>query len=133
MDSLVIQIVAEPRDDEAEVHRFATSLARDLLATTDIRRVDDLPAEFSPGTKGLGSVVGALAVDIGHLETLASVLRRVREWMRGSRRSCQVTINGNSLVIEYPTADQQERIIAAWLAEVTEAHQSEADKDASGS
>ena len=68
------------------------------------------------GGKGLGTVIGWLAVQVGTLESLRSVIAAVVGWATRTGHTVQVNYGGDQLVVKGVTSAQQERIIDSFLA-----------------
>jgi hypothetical protein len=94
----------------------AAGVLRDELLALDVDAVEPLTGEAAPGAKGAGVVLGALLVRLGGAVPLRAVVDALLRWARGSGRTVEVTLDGDTLRLGNASAEQQERIIDAWLA-----------------
>ncbi|MEO3812117.1 hypothetical protein ABGB17_24235 [Sphaerisporangium sp. B11E5] len=103
--------------DPEELAELTGDLRGELLDLDDVLSAGPPPPEDVPGTaKGLGAVVGWLVVQLGTLEGLRAVVDAVRSWVSRSGRTVEISIDGDTLKLTAVTAEQQQRIIDAWLA-----------------
>jgi hypothetical protein len=94
-----------------------TDLLRAELVELDVAEV--VPVGTSPApedAKGISALVGMLALRLGSAEALRAVLAAVRSWAQRSQREVEVSYGGEVLKVTGATAEQQDRIIDAWLA-----------------
>jgi len=61
-------------------------------------------------------LAGWLAAQFGTLDGLRAVVAAVRGWASRSGRTVEVSIGGDVLKVTAATSQQQDEIIAAWLA-----------------
>jgi hypothetical protein len=112
---VVVQVCPGPGDDAGELAELAALLRGELLGL-DVSAVDWLPDEaVPPGAKGVASVAGWLAVQLGP-EALRAVLAKVADWVTRNDRVVEVSYGGDTLKLGRATREQQERIIDGWLA-----------------
>jgi Effector Associated Constant Component 1 len=115
-DEQLLVVVSPGEDDDEGVLVDLTAMLRQELLTLDVDDVRPPDAGSAPeGAKGLGDVIGVLAVQLGSLEGLRVLVDLVRGWAGRSRREVEVTIGGDSLKLSGASSEQQERIIDAWL------------------
>ncbi len=111
-----MQVLPVADSDEEELADLAGRLSAELLGV-DAASVAPLTAEAAPaGAKGLGTLVGWLAVRLGTLNGLRAVMATVRGWASRTGRTVEVSIGGDVLKVTAVTTQQQEKIIEAWLA-----------------
>jgi hypothetical protein len=72
----------------------------------------DVPA----GAKGLAEVMGWLAVKVGAVGHLRSVVTAARDWSARTSRTVEITYGTDVLKVTGVTSAQQERLIDDWLA-----------------
>jgi Effector Associated Constant Component 1 len=103
-------------DDAGELAEL-TGWLREELLHLDVAAVEPVPGvEVLPGEKGVASVFGCLAVQLGP-ESLRTVLVKVADWATRNNRGVEVTVGNDTLKLTQATREQQERIIDAWLAQ----------------
>lgn len=110
--------VALPDDADAEELDAAARALRDELLELDVDAVDRVSAGPAPeGARAVeASVLAAMAVQLGQA-TLGAVLGTVRAWVgRGADRSVKLTVDGDTIELSHVSSDQQEELIAAFLA-----------------
>jgi len=112
---LVLQVYPAPEDDAGELTELAGRLRAELLYL-DVQAADQLSGEALPsGAKGVATVAGWLAVQLGP-EALRAVLAKVADWVTRNDRVVEVSYGGDTLKLGRATREQQEKIIDAWLA-----------------
>jgi len=97
-------------DDEA-LRRLRVELLELDIADAGLVPEDEIP----PGAKSLSAIAGGLGVKLA-VDALAAVVRRMWDWATRNGRTVEVTIDGDTLKLTGATAEQQERLVAAWLA-----------------
>lgn len=113
---LSLQVLPAIDSDAEELADLAGELRAELLST-DVGSVALLSVEAAPdGAKGAGSLGGWLAAQFGTLEGLRALMAAVRGWASRTGRSVEVSIGGDTLKLTAATVQQQEEIVAAWLA-----------------
>lgn len=114
-DELILQVLPWADSDAEELANLAEHLRAELLG---VDAVSVVPlAEAAPeGAKGLGTLVGWLAVRLGSLNELRVVVAAVRGWASRTGRTIEVSVGGDVLKVTAVTSQQQEKIIDAWLA-----------------
>jgi hypothetical protein len=113
---LTVQVQQVPDGDQEELAELTMRLREELL-DLDVTAVDPLSEEDAPeNAKGLATVVGWLVVNLGTAEGLRAVVEALSGWARRTERSVEVSYGGDVLKVTGVTADQQEKIINAWLA-----------------
>jgi hypothetical protein len=112
---LVVRVHPGPDEDAGELAKLAGLLRGELL-DLDVAAVEPLPAGAAPaGAKGVASVAGLLAVQLGP-ESLRAVLVKVADWATRNDRGVEVSYGGDTLKLTRVSREQQERIIDDWLA-----------------
>jgi len=121
--SHLVITVAEPEADDERRDELAGGLLRYLRSAdvTDARRSGSGTAV--PGTRGMdSSTVGALLVALqgtaGLLSEVSSVVALVRDWLalgKGPARTISVTYGDLSCTLGCATAEEQDRLVAAFL------------------
>ena len=115
---LELRVHADDADDAA-LDQLARQLRGQLL-DLDVDAVDALPSEEAPdGSKALDLVViGGLLVKFGP-GVAAAVVNAVRAWVnRDGHRSVTMKIGDHEITLQAATAEQQEKLVEAWLADV---------------
>jgi hypothetical protein len=105
--------------DDAALDQLARQLRGQLL-DLDVDAVDALPSEEAPDdSKALDLVViGGLLVKFGP-GVAAAVVNAVRAWVnRDGHRSVTMKIGDHEITLQAATAEQQEKLVEAWLADV---------------
>lgn len=116
VEGLTVQ-VQPTDDDDLDALLDLTSMLREELLELDVTDIRPLDAEAAPeGAKGLGTIAGWLAVQLGSGEALRTVVEVVRGWVGRSHREVEVSIGGDTLKVSGASSAEQERIIDAWLA-----------------
>jgi len=113
-ESLALQVVPTDDDDAEDVHDLSVRLRATLL-DLDVASVDPVPEVGPDGAKGLGTVLGALMVGLGAAERIARVLRTIGAWVRHTGRTVEIRADGDVLKLTNVSAEQQNRLIDAWL------------------
>jgi hypothetical protein len=112
-----IEIGAEPDADTADLEKATLQLRRELLEL-DVQDVER-PAEGSPppGARAVEvALLGTLVVTATH-ELVGAVVRVVAGWLgRRPDRSVKLEIAGDSIEVTNPSAEDQRRMIEAFLA-----------------
>jgi hypothetical protein len=100
-------------DELAELTRDLRTeiLELDVVAADPVLQ-DGVPAD----AKGAAEVLGLLSVILGTGLQLAELVSMLRGWGDRTQRTVEVSIDGDTLKLGDATADQQERIVAQWLA-----------------
>lgn len=115
---LVVQVLPAPGSDVQELEELADALRAELLEL-DIDDVEPLAEQDVPErAKGLGSLAGWLAVQLGTEGKLKRVVEALRAWAARNQREVEITIGAKTLKVKGATAEQQESLIQAWLDEV---------------
>ena len=115
---LRIDLVVADTEPE-EVDELTIRLRRELLEL-EVERVETAPSGEPPaGSRAfevlaLGGLVVTLARDAGALK---GVVRTLQSWLaRDQRRSVKLELDGDALEVTGVSSQEQERLIAAWLA-----------------
>jgi hypothetical protein len=115
-DELILQVMPAADSDAEELADLAARLQAELV-DVDAVSVVRLPAEAVPErAKGLGDLAGWLAVQFGTPDGLRAMMAAVRLWTSRTRRTVEVSIDGDPLIVTGVNSQQQEKIIDAWLA-----------------
>ena len=116
VDGLIVQVLPVADSDAEELADLAGGLRADLLGV-DAASAVPLTAEDAPeGAKGLGTVAGWLLVQFGTPDGLHAVMAAVRLWTSRTRRTVEVSIDGDLIKVTAATSQQQQQLIDAWLA-----------------
>ena len=104
-------------DEETDELLDVTDGLREELLTLDVDAVRPVEARDAPdGAKGLAAIAGWLAVQLASAEGLRAAVDALKGWATQRRREVEVTIGGDTLKLSGVSADEQERIIDAWIA-----------------
>jgi hypothetical protein len=115
-EELRVRVLPAPGGDVDELAE-CTGLLRAELMDSDVDSVDLVAGDdVPPQAKGLGGIVGWLAVRFGSAEGVRAVLGAIGGWCSRTNRSVEVSYGGDVLKMTGVTTSQQERIIDAWLA-----------------
>jgi hypothetical protein len=115
---LELRVHADDADDAA-LDQLARQLRGQLL-DLDVDAVEALPSgEGADDSKALDLVVvGGLLVRFGP-GVAAAVVNAVRAWVgRDGKRSVTMKIGEHEITLQAATAEQQEKLVEAWLADV---------------
>jgi hypothetical protein len=113
---LLLQVLPGQDSDAEELADLGGQLRAELL-DFDLDSVEPLPAaEVPPGAKGIGQVAGWLVAQFATLDGLRAVINGVRAWAARTRRTVEITMDGDTLKVGAATAQQQQEMIDAWLA-----------------
>jgi hypothetical protein len=109
--------VQQVPDGDTDALVELTGLLRAELLELDVDSVEPVEAGSGPGqAKGLAVLAGWLAVQLGSVERLRALLGAVFAWAGRTHREVEVSYGGDVLKVSGVSAEQQERIIDAWLA-----------------
>jgi hypothetical protein len=115
-ERLLVRVIRPADGDDAELAELAADLRGQLLGL-DVDAVEPLAIDEVPeGSKGLGAAIGWLTVQLGMVTKLSGLVHKVRSWTRRTGQAVEISIGGDVLKVTGPTAEQQERIIDAWLS-----------------
>jgi hypothetical protein len=115
-DELILQVLPTADSDAEELADLAAGLRAELLST-DVVAVAPLTAEAAPErAKGTGTLAGWLAAQFGTLDGLRAAVAAVRGWASRTSRTVEISIGGDMLKVTAATSQQQDEIIAVWLA-----------------
>ncbi len=115
-DALVVRVRAVQGEDDGDL-LDVTALLRQELLDLDVDEVGTVETEAAPAdAKGVATLAGWLAVQLGSVEMVRAVIEVLRGWAGRRRRDVEVTIGGDTLRLSAATASEQEQIIDAWLA-----------------
>jgi hypothetical protein len=115
---LELRVHADDADDAA-LDQLARQLRGQLL-DLDVDAVEALPSgEAADDSKALDLVVvGGLLVRFGP-GIASAVVNAVRAWVdRDGKRSVTMKIGEHEITLQAATAEQQEKLVEAWLADV---------------
>jgi hypothetical protein len=115
---LELRVHADDADD-AVLDQLARQLRGQLL-DLDVDAVEALPSgEAADDSKALDLVVvGGLLVRFGP-GIASAVVNAVRAWVgRDGKRSVTMKIGEHEITLQAATAEQQEKLVEAWLADV---------------
>jgi hypothetical protein len=113
--TLGVQRVA---DGDTEELLELTELLRGELLELDVDSVEPVSESSGPDqAKGLAVMAGWLVVQLGSIDRLRALLGAVFAWAARTDREVEVNYGGDVLKVSGVTAEQQETIINAWLAQ----------------
>jgi hypothetical protein len=116
VDELILQVLPVIDSDAEELADLAGDLRRELLSA-DVGSVALVSVDAEQdGAKGVGALDGWLAAQFTTLDGLRALVAAVRGWASRTGRSVDVSIGGDTLKLTAATAQQQQEIIATWLA-----------------
>lgn len=108
-----LSLAFDAADDDALV--LARRLRAELL-DLDVSEVEALGAGTAPaGAKAGLELSGGLAVKLAPA-VLKAVVAKIRDWARRNNCAVRVTLDGDTIYLAHPTAEQQEQVVNAWLA-----------------
>jgi Effector Associated Constant Component 1 len=115
---LSLKLTLPPDVTEEEREETLLHLQRELLET-DVRAVENDPNALPPtGAKGLAVGLDSLLITLaGSGSLLSTVVSTVGTWLT-ERRKCSATLklDGDEITITNPSAEDQRKLIAAFLA-----------------
>jgi hypothetical protein len=102
--------------ESAELDRL-TRLLRDELNALDVEGVELVTTAAPNSAKAFGLVeIGSIVISVAGRRALVAVVDAVRSWAGRSRgRTAKLTLNGDEIELTGISAEQQERLIDAWL------------------
>jgi Effector Associated Constant Component 1 len=114
---LLIDVGVRPEADAGELDEATLQLRRELLEldVEDVKRPSAGPPP--PGTRAVDAgLVGSLVVTASR-ELVGAVVRAVAGWLaRRPDRSVKLAIGDDSIEVTDPSAEEQRRLIEAFLA-----------------
>ncbi|GHG68588.1 hypothetical protein [Streptomyces griseocarneus] len=113
--ALTVQVQPAPDSDLEELADLTGRLRVELLEL-DVDAVEPARGTAPGQAKGVGALLGWLAVQLRTAEILHTLVTSLRNWARRTDRTVEVSIDGDTLKITGATSEQQEQIIRAWLA-----------------
>jgi hypothetical protein len=114
-DTLVLQVQLTSDSDDEELTE-ATQRLRTVLLDLDVDSVEPLPeTDVSEGAKGVGTLVGWLAVRFGK-EGLRTLVAGLVGWATRTGHNIEISYGGDVLKVSGVTSAQQERVINDFLA-----------------
>ncbi|MBK6012410.1 hypothetical protein [Streptomyces sp. MBT53] len=116
---VVLVVVADPEADPETAARQARRL-RAEIAELDVESVRHAPGTAAPdGAKGADPVTaGAILVALGASGGMFTVLvETVRDWLgrQSARHRVSVTIDGDTIELEHPSADERRDLIDTFV------------------
>lgn len=112
---LILQVQGAPGDDDEDLAAW-TGRLREQLLDLDVESVDPVrDPVLRPGEKGLGVLIGWLAVRLGRPEQLRPIVESAADWASRTGRSVKVSYGGDFLEVSRATRAEQERIIGHFL------------------
>lgn len=119
MLSVTLTVHPDPELDQDAEERLVRGLRAELLEL-DVESVTFRTEAAPAGAKSsdavtLGAILVALSASGGVLTTLVEVLR---DWLdrRAGRHKISVTIDGDPIVLEHATTEQQRALVEAYIA-----------------
>lgn len=104
--------------DAAEVEQATAQLRRELLAldVEDVRAPSGGPAPEGSRGAELAQAGALLVTVLGTPGVLSATVATLREWLgRRPHSTIALTVDGDTLTLTGPTAQQQEQLVRAWL------------------
>jgi len=114
--TLEVQLDVGAGDDPEELDELTASLHGQLLEL-DVEAVDRPRGDAPPGTRAADAAeLGKLMVTFGPT-VLGSVVQTIRTWLsRGRGRSVKLRLGDDAIEVTGASSEQQEQLIAAFLA-----------------
>jgi Effector Associated Constant Component 1 len=112
-----VELGLEPDSDAGELDEATLQLRRELLEldVLDVKRPSEGPAP--PGTRAVDATVLGTLVVTATQGVVGAVIQAVMGWLaRRPNRSITVGIAGDSIEVTDPSAEDQRRLIEAFLA-----------------
>lgn len=134
-DDIRVDFVTGPDVDPAEIDALTRALRAEILQVDEVDRVEQASAGPAPeGAKGLDvAAVGSLIVGITPgVQAVAKVVEVVRNWLASRMSSTpplQMTIGDRSITV-VPDKEQQDALVAAFVAAVANEQPGEVGKSA---
>lgn len=134
-DDIRVDFVTGPDVDPAEIDALTRALRAEILQVDEVDRVEQASAGPAPeGAKGLDvAAVGSLIVGITPgVQAVAKVVEVVRNWLASRMSSTpplQMTIGDRSITV-VPDKEQQDALVAAFVAAVANEQPGEVEKSA---
>lgn len=116
-DERALELTLGVADGDLEELEQLTRQLRGQLEELDVEAVESISGGPAPeGTKAAEGIVIGLLVRYGPA-ALSAVVRTVERWVsRDTRRSVTLEIDGRELTLNAATAEQQDRLVEAFLA-----------------
>ena len=118
MLNVMVTVYPDPELDQDAEERLVRGLRAELLEL-DVESVTFQTVAAPDGAKSsdaitLGAILVALSASGGVLTTLVEVLR---DWLgrRAGRHKISVTIDGDPIVLEHATTEQQRALVEAYI------------------
>jgi len=113
--ALTVQVLSDPEDDEQLIEEMTALLQEDLLEL-DVASVERVAGEPQDGTKGVvADIAGWLMVDFGSAGPEV-VVAAVAAWASRTRRSVEVSIDGDTLKLTGASRKHIDKALDEWLA-----------------
>jgi Effector Associated Constant Component 1 len=134
-EDIRVEFVSGPDVDPAELDALTRALRAEILQVDEVDRVEQATAGPAPeGAKGLDvTAIGSLIVGISPgVQAIGKVVEVVRNWLASrvsSTPPLQMTIGDKSITV-VPDKEQQDALVAAFVAAVTSEEGGEAGKPA---
>ena len=108
-----LTVAVLPADDE-ETADLVRRLRSELL-DLDVDAVEPVDTDVPDGAKSGAGIGATLAVRLG-ATALKTLFGKLRDWVARTGRSVEVTIDGDTVKVTNPTAEQQEQLVNAWIS-----------------
>jgi hypothetical protein len=134
-EDIRLDFVSSPEVDPAEIDALTRALRTEILQVDEVDRVEQASAGPAPeGAKGLDvTAIGSLIVGITPgVQAVGKVIDVIRNWLASRAPSTpplQMTIGDKSITV-VPDKEQQDALVAAFVAAVTNEDAAEAGKPA---
>jgi hypothetical protein len=115
-DELLVQVVGDEDDESADLQKLARVLLAGLTRL-DVDEVELVTEESLPeGAKGLAVLAGLLKLSGRVHSELRNVINSVCDWAVRNNRSVTITLDGDTLIINAPSGDDQQRLVDLFIA-----------------
>jgi hypothetical protein len=117
---MLVQVLSVPEvDDESHVRQLTRRLEAELRRL-DLDSVEVLTADNAPdNAKGIGTLAGWLRIGLGSLQRLSRTMSALIDWAIRNNREIECMIDGKKICIKGATTSQGDKIVEAWVNDVT--------------
>jgi hypothetical protein len=112
---LQLVLPAEVGEDDQEAADWAAVLVTELSDVAGVS-VDSLQIKALEGTKGLGTVAGALLAKAANAAATKALIEALRSFVVRTSRTVEVSIDGDVLKLTGVSREAQQQVIDSWLA-----------------
>ena len=113
---LRIELAVELDADETELDAATRRLRQELLGL-DVDDVEQPPAGAAPpGTRSVGAALAGTLIVTSAQDLMQAIFHTVARWVgTSSARSVKLSIDGDSIEVTDPSAEDERRLIQAFL------------------